>query len=74
MKLAVTILVFCVASLLALGMVMLYSSSMAQVGARYLTKQLIWCAAWHGGLRGGNGGGLPSTQEDLVGAVVRWGC
>ena len=43
MKLAVTILVFCVASLLALGMVMLYSSSMAQVGARYLTKQLIWC-------------------------------
>jgi cell division protein FtsW len=48
MKLAVTILVFCVASLLALGMVMLYSSGMyslgvAQVGARYLTKQLVWC-------------------------------
>jgi cell division protein FtsW len=43
MKVAVTILVFCVAALLALGMVMLYSSSMAQVGARYLTKQLIWC-------------------------------
>lgn len=43
MKLAVTILVFCVAALLALGMVMLYSSSMAQVGAHYLLKQLIWC-------------------------------
>ncbi len=44
MKLAVTILVFCVAALLALGMVMLYSSSMAQVGARYLAMQLVWCA------------------------------
>ena len=44
MKLAVTILVFCVAALLALGMVMLYSSSMAQVGARYLLMQLVWCA------------------------------
>jgi cell division protein FtsW len=43
MKVAVTILVFCVAALLALGMVMLYSSSMAQVGARYLTMQLVWC-------------------------------
>ena len=44
MKLAVTVLVFCVAALLALGMVMLYSSSMTQVGAHYLTMQLIWCA------------------------------
>jgi cell division protein FtsW len=43
-KVAVTILVFCVAALLALGMVMLYSSSMAQVGARYLEKQLVGCA------------------------------
>ncbi|HYG36934.1 MAG TPA: FtsW/RodA/SpoVE family cell cycle protein, partial [Clostridia bacterium] len=43
MKLAVTILVFCVAALLALGMVMLYSSSMAQVGSRYLLVQLVWC-------------------------------
>lgn len=43
MKPAVTILVFCVAALLALGMVMLYSSSMVQVGARYLVMQLIWC-------------------------------
>jgi cell division protein FtsW len=43
MRSAVTILVFCVAALLALGMVMLYSSSMAQVGTHYLMKQLIWC-------------------------------
>jgi cell division protein FtsW len=43
MKVAVTILVFSVAALLALGMVMLYSSSMAQVGTRYLVMQLIWC-------------------------------
>jgi cell division protein FtsW len=43
LKFAVTILVFCVAGLLALGMVMLYSSSMAQVGARYLLMQLVWC-------------------------------
>jgi cell division protein FtsW len=42
-KVAVTILVFCVAALLALGMVMLYSSSMAQVGAHYLAMQLVWC-------------------------------
>ncbi|PWU15479.1 MAG: hypothetical protein C5B50_15385 [Verrucomicrobia bacterium] len=41
MKLAVTTLVFCVAALLALGMVMLYSASMAQVGAHYLVKQLL---------------------------------
>ncbi len=45
MKVAVTVLVFCVAALLALGMVMLYSSSMTQVGAHYLKLQLIWCAA-----------------------------
>jgi cell division protein FtsW len=44
MKLAVTTLVFCIAALLALGMVMLYSSSMTQVGAHYLLKQLIWGA------------------------------
>ena len=43
MKVAVTILVFSVAALLALGMVMLYSSSMPQVGSRYLVMQLIWC-------------------------------
>ena len=38
-------LVFCVAALLALGMVMLYSSSMgmAQVGTHYLAMQLVWC-------------------------------
>jgi cell division protein FtsW len=44
MKVAVTILVSCVAALLALGMVMLYSSSMAQVGAHYLVRQLVGCA------------------------------
>ncbi|MFO1478520.1 MAG: putative lipid II flippase FtsW [Verrucomicrobiota bacterium] len=43
MKVAVTVLTFCVAALLALGMVMLYSSSMTQVGARYLEMQLVWC-------------------------------
>ena len=42
MRVAVTILVCCVASLLALGMVMLYSSSSAQVGPHYLFMQLIW--------------------------------
>ncbi len=43
MKVAVTILAFCVTSLLALGLVMLYSSSMTQVGPHYLMMQLIWC-------------------------------
>jgi cell division protein FtsW len=43
MRVAVTILVFCVAALLALGMVMLYSSGVGQGGARYLTAQLTWC-------------------------------
>lgn len=43
MKVAVTVLVFCVGALLALGMVMLYSSSMAQVGAHYLATQCAWC-------------------------------
>lgn len=43
MKVAVTILAFCVTSLLALGLVMLYSSSMTQVGALYLELQLVWC-------------------------------
>src|ERR1019366_4012315 len=51
MKVAVTVLTFCVAALLALGMVMLYSSSMESwdrkthtaIGAHYLVMQLIWC-------------------------------
>jgi len=43
MKVAVTTLAFCVTSLLALGLVMLYSSSMTQVGAHYLMMQLVWC-------------------------------
>jgi cell division protein FtsW len=44
MKVATTTLFFCVAALLSLGMVMLYSSSTAQVGAHYLMMQLVWCA------------------------------
>jgi cell division protein FtsW len=52
MKVAVTTLAFCVASLLALGLVMLYSSSMTmvdqhtqvEVGAHLLQMQLVWCA------------------------------
>jgi cell division protein FtsW len=49
MKTAVTTLAVCVAALLALGMVMLYSSSSSmtqhgiQVGANYLILQMIWC-------------------------------
>lgn len=45
MKLATTTLVLCVAGLLALGMVMLYSASMADKGTHYLLMQLIWCVA-----------------------------
>src|SRR3974390_2385377 len=52
MKVAVTTLAFCVAALLALGLVMLYSASMvmvdkhthSEVGAHYLMMQLVWCA------------------------------
>lgn len=43
-KWAVTVLVFCVAALLSLGLVMLYSSSMAQVGSHYVKVQLVWSA------------------------------
>jgi len=41
-KLAVTVLVFCVAALLSLGLVMLYSSSMVDQGSRYVKVQLVW--------------------------------
>lgn len=41
MKIAITVLVACVAALLALGTVMLYSSP---VGAPLLSRQLLWCA------------------------------
>ncbi len=51
MKAAVTTLLFCVAALLALGLVMLYSSSMVmedkrthvEVGAQMLQRQAVWC-------------------------------
>src|SRR6266699_4813135 len=42
MKYATTILVFCVAALLSLGLVMLYSSSMSPTGASYPAAQVIW--------------------------------
>jgi cell division protein FtsW len=46
MKAAVTTLAICVAALLALGLVMLYSSMMtASAGAHDLMMQLVWCAA-----------------------------
>lgn len=45
MKIAVTTLAFCVASLLALGMVMLYSASMTHDGVHDLMMQLVWCVA-----------------------------
>ncbi len=48
MRIAVPLLVFCVAALLALGLVMLYSSSMAQVGAHFLIVQLLWAALGFG--------------------------
>ncbi|MCS7089336.1 MAG: putative lipid II flippase FtsW [Verrucomicrobiota bacterium] len=38
-------LMFCVAALLALGLVMLYSSSMSQAGPHFLLRQCCWCAA-----------------------------
>jgi len=52
MKTAVTTLAFCVAALLSLGLVMLYSASMNDLvsrktgelaGAKYLISQLVWC-------------------------------
>jgi len=52
MKVAVTTLAICVAALLALGLVMIYSASLAlvnvrthaEVGAHLLQMQIIWCA------------------------------
>jgi len=43
MKFATTTLFFCVAALLALGMVMLFSASTQRPEANYLTMQPIWC-------------------------------
>ena len=45
MKVAVTTLAFCITALLALGLVMLYSSSMVKAGTHDLMMQLVWCAA-----------------------------
>lgn len=44
MKAAVTVLVFCVAALQSLGLVMLYSSSMADFGSHFLKVQMLWSA------------------------------
>ena len=48
MKVAVTTLAVCVAVLLSLGLVMLYSSGLyhksgADLSSRFLLKQLLWC-------------------------------
>lgn len=45
MKTATTTLILCVGGLLAVGLVMLYSSSMVKPGASYLFLQGIWAAA-----------------------------
>ena len=45
MKTATSTLILCVGGLLAFGMVMLYSSSMTQMGAHYLMLQGIWAGA-----------------------------
>jgi cell division protein FtsW len=50
MKVATTTLLLCVASLLALGIVILYSSSMADKGTHYLLMQVIWAAIGLAGL------------------------
>lgn len=44
MKVAVTTLAICVASLLGLGLVMIYSASQAHAGAHLLQMQIVWCA------------------------------
>ena len=44
MKVAVTTLAVCIAALLALGLVMLYSASMTRDGGHYLMMQIRWCA------------------------------
>jgi len=43
MKFAITALATCVAALLTLGLVMLYSASMTQSGSHLLLTQVTWC-------------------------------
>ena len=45
MKTATSTLILCVGGLLTVGLVMLYSSSMMSVGAKYLFLQGVWAAA-----------------------------
>ena len=68
LKLATTVLAFCVAALLALGMVMLYSSSvgMPQIGATYLVRQLVWCAL------GLLAGGLAASLDYRIFQKLAW--
>ncbi len=44
MKLATTVIVFCVCTLVLLGLVSLYSAGMWKDGSRYVTKQSVWLA------------------------------
>ena len=44
MRTAATTLILCVGGLLALGIIMLYSSSMSEKGAHYLAMQATWAA------------------------------
>lgn len=44
MRWATTLLVTCVAAMLSLSMVVLYSAGMSQKGAHYLIMQFAWCA------------------------------
>src|SRR3954463_16491831 len=45
MKTAISTLILCVGSLMGLGIVMLYSNSMARGGTHYLTMQSAWSIA-----------------------------
>ncbi len=67
MKAATTTLVLCVASLLALGIVMLYSSSMADKGTHYLQMQMLWCSLGLIGCLIGGEHGLPAVEKICAG-------
>ncbi len=45
MKVATSLLIFCVGALLCLGFVMLYSAGLMKGGAHYLLMQLVWAGA-----------------------------
>ena len=70
MNRATTILIFCVAVLLGLGMVALYSASMnmelakSAVGSSFLQATIGLVRAGPGGLRSGGGGGLSALEKN----------